>query len=318
MATDNDRETREGVELTSLDSPLFDGANATKRDLVDYVDAGSDRLLSVLQGRPLSVMRVRPGQAPFMQRNVAASAPQFVRTTTVWSQAGRREVRYVLCEDRRTLLWLANQRAVEFHVPLVRVGETAPTYLVLDLDPPEVAEFSVVVAAARLVQRALHESGLTGVVKTSGSKGLHVFVPLDGVEGADAAAATRALAVRAAALDPSLATTAYVKADRGGRVFLDSTRSMNATVAAAYSPRIRPGTTVSFPVSWEDLDHATPQQFPLGVTSELLGDSDPWRNAMPEPQQLPQDLIDQGHAIPVARVAAMHEGKRRARERREA
>jgi len=306
-------EERDGVTLTSLDAPLGDGLEVTKRALVDYADAVADRLVPLLAGRPLSVQRVRPGQAPFMQRNVSKGAPDWVRTAPMWSEGSHREIHQVLCDDRRTLLWLANQRAVELHVPFFRVGEPEPTGLVLDLDPPEGADFTVVVAAARLVGQALDAAGLGGAVKTSGSKGLHVVVPVAGSPFEDVAAATRALAARTAAFDPELATTAYIKEDRGGRVFVDSTRSGQGTIVAAYSPRIRPGLPVSFPVGWDDLDEVRPADFTVTTAPGLLGDRDPWAESLPEPQRLPADLVAEGHAIPIARVAAMHEGKRRKR-----
>jgi DNA ligase D-like protein (predicted polymerase) len=315
---------RDGVPLTNLDQPLFDGAGATKRDLVDYLDAVSGRILEVLRGRPLTVVRVRVGQEPFTQKNVPKYTPDWVRTTTVWAERSHREISYALCDDRRTLLWFANQRAVEYHPMLGLVADGAvhlerPTHLVLDIDPPQGRGFDVVVAAARLLRQALAEAGLAGAVKTSGSKGAHVYVPLDGhapVE--DVAAATRALAARAERLDPALATTAFIVADRGGRVFLDATRAGGATVAAAYSPRIRPGTPVSFPLSWDDLDDVSPADFTVRTAAALLGDADPWAAAMPAAQRLPDDLVAEGHTIPVARVQAMHEGKRRARARRQA
>jgi DNA ligase D len=311
-------EERDGVRLTSLDQPLGDGLGVTKRDLLDHLDAFADRLVPLLAARPLSVVRVRPGQAPFMQKNVVKGAPDWVRTVTVWAEASQREVHHVLCDDRRTLLWLGNQRAVEFHVPFLRVGEDEPTGIVLDLDPPEGADFSAVVAAAGLVRQALDEAGLSGAVKTSGAKGLHVVVPIRGTSFEDAAAATRALAVRAERFGPDLATTAYLKEDRGGRVFLDSTRAGTATLVAAYSPRVRPGLPVSTPVSWEDLDSIRPGAVTVVTAEERIGDGDPWADALPGPQRLPDDLVAEGHTIPVARVAAMHEGRRRARARKAA
>ncbi|WP_336028913.1 DNA polymerase domain-containing protein [Geodermatophilus sp. FMUSA9-8] len=312
-------EERDGVRLTSLDQPLGDGLEVTKGDLVDHLDRFADRIVPQLAGRPLSIKRVRPGQEPFMQRNVAKGAPDWVRTVPVWSSGAHREVHQVLCDDRRTLLWLANQRAVEFHVPFFQAGaETAPTGIVLDLDPPEGADFDVVVAAAGLVREALAAAGLAGAVKTSGSKGVHVVVPVRGVGPEDAAAATRALAARAAALDPDVATTAYIREDRHGRVFLDSTRSGSSTIVAAYSPRIRPGLPVSAPVSWEDLAAVRPGDVTVTTAPGLLGDGDPWTALLPDPQELPADLLTEGRTIPVARVQAMHEGKRRARAKRQA
>ncbi|MDP9166799.1 MAG: ATP-dependent DNA ligase [Actinomycetota bacterium] len=315
-------EQRDGVDLTNLDEPLTEDAGATKRELIDYLDGVADRLLPGLVGRPLTVLRVLRGRAPFMQKNVSKYAPDWVRTVPIWAEASHREVHYVLCDDRRTLLWLANQRSVEYH-PTLGLAENVhrPTHLILDLDPPSDDDFAAVVAVAHLVHQALSDSGLSGAVKTSGAKGIHIFVPIDTSAGAapveDVAAATRALAVRAEALDPAIATTAFIVEDRGGKVFVDSTRAGGATVAAAYSPRLRPGTPVSFPVSWSDLDRVSPADFTVHTALAALAGGDPWAESMPAPQRLPDDLIEQGRTIPVARVAAMHEGKRRARAKRQ-
>jgi bifunctional non-homologous end joining protein LigD len=312
-------ETRDGVPLTNLDQPLFEGAGATKRDLVDYLDGVRDRILPELEDRPLSVIRVHRGQEAFMQKNVPTYTPDFVPTVSMWAETSKRDVSYALCNDRRTLLWFANQRAVEYHPALVRAADpTHMTHLVLDLDPPEGDSFPKAVAAARLVGQVLDDLGLAGAVKTSGAKGLHVFVPIRPLPMEDAAAATRAIAARAAALDPAVATTEFVKDDRGGRVFVDSTRVGGGTVIVAYSPRVRPGTPVSYPVGWDDLDDVTPGDFTVHTALDRLGDRDPWADQMPAPQALSDDLVAEGSAMPIGRVAAMHEGKRRARARRAA
>lgn len=341
-------DVRDGVSLTNLDQSLFDGAGAVKRDLVDYLDAVSERIIPELRDRPLSVIRVLRGQAPFMQKNVPKYTPSWVQTVPLWAETSKREVSYALCNDRRTLLWFANQRAVEYHPTLVLAGQRDhPTYLVLDIDPPlsdpplsdpplsdplsgdppsadlppsdppSSGTFSLAVRAAQLVRQALAEAGLAGAVKTSGAKGVHVFVPVTAeVTAEEAAAATRAIAARAERLDPALATTAFIREDRGGKVFLDSTRAGGATVAAAYSPRLRAGVPVSFPVAWDELDRVAPADFTVHTAARLLADSDPWADQMPAPQPLSSELIEEGRAIPVARVQAMHEGKRRARARR--
>jgi bifunctional non-homologous end joining protein LigD len=311
-------ETRDGVPLTNLDQELFDGAQATKRDLVDYLDAARDRIIPELRDRPLSVIRVLRGQAPFMQKNVPKYTPPWVPTVSLWAESSKREVSYALCNDRRTLLWFANQRAVEFHPTLGHAGRLDhPTYLVLDIDPPSADTFPLAVRAAKLVREALAGTGLAGAVKTSGAKGVHVFVPLEAQKTSeDAAAATRAIAARAEQLDPVLATTAFIRDDREGKVFLDSTRAGGATVVAAYSPRIRPGVPVSFPVAWDELDRVAPADFTVHTAARLIAASDPWADLMPAPQSLSPELVEEGHAIPIARVQAMHEGKRRARARR--
>lgn len=309
-------EERDGVPLTNLDEPLFEDADATKRQLVDYLDAVSDRILPGLAGRPLSVIRVRLGQPAFMQKNLPKYTPDWVRTVGVWAERSKREVTYALCDDRRTLLWFANQRAVEYHPALVPDGAEHQTHVVLDLDPPPEAGFDAVVAAAHLVRQALADDGLAGAVKTSGAKGVHILVPVVPTTTAEEiAAATRALAARAEKLDPAVATTEYIVERREGKVFLDSTRSGGATIVAAYSPRVRPGVPVSFPVGWDDLASVTPADFTITTALDLLGSADPWATAMPEPQTLPRDLVEHGLTIPIARVAAMHEGKRRKRER---
>jgi DNA ligase D len=311
-------ESRDGVPLTNLDQPLFDGADATKRDLVDYLDAVSDRIIPTLEGRPLSVIRVHRGQEAFMQKNVPKYTPDWVKTVEFWAETSKREVSYALCDDRRTLLWFANQRAVEYHPTLVTADDPDHvTHLVLDLDPPEGDGFAMAVAAAHLVRQALADVGLEGAVKTSGAKGVHVFVPVEEtLPLEDSAAATRAIAARAERLDPTIATTAFVKDQREGKVFVDATRVGGATVVAAYSPRVRPGVPVSFPVAWDDLDDVAPGDFTVHTAPGLLGDADPWAERMPAPQALGADLVEEGHAIPVGRVQAMHEGKRRARARR--
>lgn len=143
-----------------------------------------------------------------------------------------------------------------------------------------------------------------------------MYVPLEDASLEDAAAASRAVAARVEARDPRTTTTAFMKEDRGRRVFLDATRVGGATVVAAYSPRVRPGVPVSFPVGWDDLDGIMPSDFTVHTAVERLAGRDPWAEAMPSPQRLPEDLIEQGHAIAPGRVQAMHEGKRRARARR--
>ena len=314
-------EERNGVRLTNLDQSLFADAGASKRDLVDYLDAIADRFVPMLAGRALSVVRVLRGQAPFMQKNLPAYAPPSIATLDVATQDGKRVVHYPVCDDRETLLWFANQRAVEYHPTLFR-GQAfdAPTHLIVDLDPPEGSDsFARAVAAALLVREVLRDVGMTALAKTSGAKGLHVVVPVaPGQSAMEVAAATRALAARAERLDPKQTTTAFVVEERGGKVFLDATRAGGATVVAAYSPRVRPGVPVSFPLAWDDLAGASPAEFTIVTVPRLLGDTDPWTTLMPPPQVLDPGLVEEGHTIPVARVAAMHEGKRRARARRAA
>ncbi|MFZ0181196.1 MAG: non-homologous end-joining DNA ligase [Candidatus Dormiibacterota bacterium] len=304
-----------GVTLTNLDEPLFEGARATKRDLITYLERVADRIIPELADRALSVIRVHRGQEAFMQKNLPSYTPPWVERVTMWAESSKREVTYALCNDRRTLLWFGNQRAVEYHPALVRIeSPDHMTHLVLDIDPPHGDAFPAAVRAARVVRQVLTDEGLDAVIKTSGAKGLHIFVPIDSSVSIDAAAAaTRAIAARAERLDPGAVTTAFMKDDRAGKVFVDSTRVGGATVVAAYSPRVRPGAPVSFPVDWDELDEISPADFTVLTAMGHLGDGDRWATRMPPPQPLGTQLLEEGRSIPVARVQAMHEGKRRAR-----
>ena len=152
-------------------------------------------------------------------------------------------------------------------------------------------------------------------MKTSGAKGLHVVVPIGGASTEEAAVATRAIAARTERLDPATATTAFLKEDRKGRVFIDATRSGLGTVVSVYSPRLRPGVPVSWPVAWDDLDDVLPGDVTITNALGLLGESDAWTDSLPAPQRLSADLVAEGRDIPTPRVAAMHEGRRRARAR---
>jgi bifunctional non-homologous end joining protein LigD len=135
---DKAKESRYDVSLTNLDAALFDESDATKRDLVDYLDAVHDRIIGALRDRPLSVIRVHRGQEAFMQKNVPKYTPDFVETVTLWAESSKRDVTYALCNDVRTLIWFGNQRAIEYHPALVRADDPDHmTHLVLDLDPPE-------------------------------------------------------------------------------------------------------------------------------------------------------------------------------------
>jgi DNA ligase D-like protein (predicted polymerase) len=308
----------DALTFTNLDAPLFAGAGATKGDLVGYLDAVRDRLIPDLRNRPLSVVRAVRGQQPFMQKNVPKYTPSWVRRVTMWADTSKREVSYALCNDRRTLLWFANQRAVEFHPALVRADRLdKPLFLILDIDPPSGDGFAAAVRAAHLVRTVLSEYGLIGAVKTSGAKGVHVFVPVTRASHEDVAAAARGIAARVEQLDPTLATTAFMKDQRDGKVFIDATRVGGATVVAAYSPRVRANVPVSFPLNWDELDQVAPTDFTIHTAAQLASERPSWTAQLPKPQRLPARLVDAGTAIPLGRVQAMHEGRRRARATRD-
>src|SRR4029453_14039355 len=135
MSAEN--ESFEGISFTHLDQELFDGAEATKQDLIDYFDAVNARIIPCLRDRPLSVIRIRPGQPPFMQKNLPNYTPDWGPRVSIWAGGPGGESPLSLGNCPPPLLWFANQRAVEYHVTLFKAAHPdQPDYLVLDLDPP--------------------------------------------------------------------------------------------------------------------------------------------------------------------------------------
>lgn len=314
-------ESRDGVPLTHLDEPLFDGSGATKRDLVTYVEQLADRMVTHLRDRPLSVIRVRAGQPPFMQKNLPAYAPEWVESVVIWAERTKRDVTYALANDRRTLVWFANQRAVEYHPGLMTTHDPHQTHLILDLDPPSDLDpadgFRKAVLATDLVHRTLDELGLAGVAKTSGAKGMHVFVPLASASTAAVAAATRAIAVRAERLDPVLATTEFVVQERHGRVFVDSTRAGGGHGHRGLQPAHPAGGAGLLPRRVAGPRRGQPAGLHPSLGARAARRPRRLGRADARAAVAPNGPRRGGHEIPIARVAAMHEGKRRARERRQ-
>ena len=243
MAGSRVDEERDGVELTHLDQPLFDGAGVTKRQLVDYLDAVADRIIPELRDRPLSVIRTT-GQEPFMQKNVPKYTPDWVahRAAVGRGVEADASLRALQRPADAAVVRQPAGRRVPPDAGAAPTASTTPRTSCSTSTRRPTPTSRPPSRAAQLVRRALDDVGLAGAVKTSGAKGVHVFVPITAHASLeDAAAATRAIARRAERLDPSIATTAFVKDDREGKVFVDATRAGGATVVAAYSPRARPG-----------------------------------------------------------------------------
>jgi bifunctional non-homologous end joining protein LigD len=276
-----------GVEVKNLEKVFWPDSGQTKGDLLEYLDAASPYLLPFLRDRPLTVIRYPDGIGgpSFYQKNTPKYAPDWVKTVKLPSPGSQRgEVSYTLCNSKRTLMWLANQASIEFHPWLSRVDRIEqPDFLVFDLDPPP-GRFEVAVDVAFVAREVLAEAGLSAVPKTSGSKGVHLYVPLQrrhhyGIVRRAAAD----LAARIEETVPDMATSEFRIAKRGGRLFLDVGRNApGAHIVAPYSPRAREGATVSFPVAWEDLKKVRPQDFTLGSVPGILAKGgDLWRELQP-------------------------------------
>lgn len=276
-----------GVEVKNLEKVFWPETGQTKGDLLEYLDAASPYLLPFLRDRPLTVIRYPDGIGgpSFYQKNTPKYAPDWVRTVKLPSPGSQRgEVSYTLCNSKRTLMWLANQASIEFHPWLSRVDRIEqPDFLVFDLDPPP-GRFEVAVDVAFVAREVLAEAGLRAVPKTSGSKGVHLYVPLQRRHHYSVVRRVAAeMAARIEEAVPDLATSEFRIAKRGGRLFLDVGRNApGAHIVAPYSPRAREGATVSFPVAWEDLKKVRPQDFTIQNAPRILAKrGDLWRALQP-------------------------------------
>ena len=283
------------VNLTNPDKVFWPGERLSKGDLFEYYRAVAPALLPALRNRPLTVKRYPNGidGETFFQKNAPKGTPEWVQTIRLPAESAKREVDYVLCNDLRTLLWLGNLASMELHPWLSRVDRLErPDWLILDVDPPE-GQFPLAVRTTLATGEVLRELGIEGCVKTSGAKGLHVYVPLQRrYDYRRVRGAALAIASRVAEREPSMVTVEFKKTERGGRVFLDYTRTqMGMHVVAPYSPRATPGATVSFPVAWKDVERIDPGDFTIRTVPKLLQrDGDPWKALCPALQTLPAQI----------------------------
>jgi bifunctional non-homologous end joining protein LigD len=284
--------------LTRPDKLLWPAEGVTKRLYLEYLDAVSGHMLPWLRDRPLTLVRAPDGvgEHRYFQKDTPGYAPDWIRTVPIHAESAKRTVRYVLCNDWRTLAWLGNQAAVEFHPSPIRAPRLdRPDVLIFDLDPPPGA-FSAVVDVAVVPHEVLDEVHLPSGVKTSGSKGLHVVVPLQRRFTQDQVRrAAERIAAAVVGRAPELATTEFRIADRGGRVLVDIWRNApSQTAVAPYSPRALPEATVSFPLTWPELPDTRISDFRIRNVPALLDLPGPsaWRVLLTQRARLPMSLIE--------------------------
>ena len=272
------------VQLSHLDKVFFPDDRITKGDLVNYYREMAPHILGYLRDRPLVLDRYPDGITGqrIVQKNAGKHFPDWVRRTEVGKQGGA--VCQVIADRPDTLVYLANQGTVEFHIFLSRVTALdMPDQLVFDLDPPSDDRFDDVRRHALHLRGLLEdELGLTTYVKTTGGKGLHVHVPLRPEEDFDAVRGfARDVAVLLAGRYPDELTVEQRKEQRGDRLYLDIMRNAYAqTVVAPYTVRARPGATVATPLEWDEVADARlrPQQFTIrSIAARLERSGDPWR-----------------------------------------
>lgn len=277
------------VRLTNLDRVVFPQDGITKGDVVAYYEAVAERMLPHLQGRPLSLERYRKtiDDGGFYQQAVGSHFPELVGRLPVLRTDGETTV-HPLCESPEALVYLANQGALTLHGwPARAPAIECPDALVLDLDPPG-DDFTSVRSAALLLREELAAVGLDGLPMLTGSRGLHVIVPLDAATGWDgvwtfAKAIGAALVKRA----PKELTRAFYKSQRRGRLYVDTGRARRGhTAVVPYTVRARPGAPVAAPITWAEVEDPALDARSFTLRSILERPADPWEGARWRGQRL--------------------------------
>lgn len=269
------------VKVTNPDRVLFPHDGITKGDLVDYYRRVADAILPHLADRPLSLQRFPEGvdHQGFFQQEASDHFPDWVRRAKVPRRGGG-TVEHPVCDDERTLAYLANLAVVTMHTWTSRVAELErPDRVVFDLDPPERFTMKEIRDVARRVHDLLEELGLAPFVQTSGSRGFHVVAPLRPEAGFEEVSALAADAAELlAGRDPDGLTMERRKAKRGERLFLDTGRNAYAqTAVAPYSVRPRDGAPVATPIDWSELSRTEPRSYNLrNLPRRLARKQDPW------------------------------------------
>jgi DNA ligase D len=279
------------VRLSSPGKVLFSERGDTKRDLVDYYLRVGEPLLRTMGGRPVLMQRFPKGAGgpSFFQKRVPENAPEWLRTTTVTTVNGTPS-RALVIHDLAHVVWALNLGCLGFHVWPYRAGK--PEFadeLRLDLDPQPGTDFDDVRRAAAELKGLLDELGVTGYPKTTGNRGLHVYVRLEPRwDSYSVRSAAVAVARELERRRPDVITAAWWKEERGERIFIDYNQNApHKTVFGAWAVRARPGGQVSTPLTWDEVAELHPDELTLTTVPgrlEQLGD--PWKDIDEDPQSL--------------------------------
>jgi bifunctional non-homologous end joining protein LigD len=268
--------------ITHPEKVLFPEDGITKGELAAYYEAVASVMVPHIKARPITMERFPAGidKKGFIQKDVSKGFPAWLERVEVPKKDGT--VHYPLVTDTRSLLWIVNQNTITPHVWISRAPKlNYPDICVFDLDPTEEEKPAVLRAAALALRDLLDELGLPSWVKTSGSKGFHIVVPLDGqADFGDVSRFAHHVGAILVARDPDHLTQEFSKADRGHRILVDTGRNgYSATFAAAYAVRSKPGAPVSAPCTWEELERGDvhPRTFTLRtMASRIASVGDLW------------------------------------------
>src|SRR5438128_6529041 len=262
--------------ITHPEKILFPDYGITKGELAAYYEAIAPVMLPHIRARPVTMERYHRGigKPGFFQKDVSKGFPAWLERVEVPKKGGT--VHHPLVCDTRSRLWLVNQNSITLHVWTSRAPNLyQPDICVFDLDPSE-DQPDILRAAALALRGLLNELGLTSWVKTSGSKGFHIAVPLDGEGGfGEVARFAHAVGTMLVRRDPEHLTQEFSKADRGGRILVDTGRNAySATFAATYAVRAKPGAPVSAPCTWDELERGEvgPRTFTLPMMARRMAE----------------------------------------------
>jgi DNA ligase D len=277
--------------ITSPEKVYFSVRGETKGDLAEHYERVAEPLLRTMGGRPVLLQRFPDGaEGPsFFQKRVPKSKPDWLQTTTVSTPNGTTS-EALIAADLDHVLWAVNLGCLGFHVWPYLASDPAHTdELRIDLDPTPGIDFTHIRAAAAELRMLLAELGVAGYPKTTGNRGLHVYIRLQPRwDSYQVRSAAVAIARELERRSPELITAAWWKEERGRRVFIDFNQNApHKTVFGAWSVRARPGAQVSTPVRWDEIDDIHPDQFTIASLPARLAEvGDPWLGMNDEPQSL--------------------------------
>lgn len=268
----------ETIQITHPTKPVWPQLGIDKDDYLLYLQTVAPYMLPFLQNRLLTTIRYPHGAngEKFYQKNIPDYAPHYVKTIR------GEDINYIVCNDIQTLLWLGNQLALEFHIPFQTCITDKPTEIVFDLDPPSVDEFTMAVEAALQMQSVFDHFNLQSFVKTSGGKGLQVYIPipLNTFTYEETRIFTKFVCEFLCNREPEWFTTERLKKNRGNKLYLDYVQfNEGKTIVAPYSPRGNDQASVATPLSWIEVDYSLkPKQFSIATLPYRLQNiGDPFR-----------------------------------------
>ncbi len=278
------------VTITSPDKTFFSERGETKLDLVNFYVSMAEPLMRTMRGRPLLLQRFPEGAegSSFYQKRVPKNAPPWLQTTTVTTVNGT-DSNALVGADVAHIAWAVNMGCLGFHVwPYVADDPEHTDELRIDLDPQPGTDFTHVRTAGHELKALLDELGIAGYPKTTGNRGLHVYVRLE--RRWDSYDVRRAAVAAARELErrrPDVITAQWWKEDRGERVFIDYNQNCpHKTVFGAWCVRARPGAQVSTPITWDELDETHPDELTIASVPSRLEAGDPWADMNANPQSI--------------------------------